>query len=260
MFFWRLLRRYTSLFLRYLHISIIEAQSQYQSTRLGILWLPLSTLIFTALLAFVFKHSDAVPVGDFFVYVLSGYTLWMFIQDSISGSTDVIQKRLDFAVHNNITMPGLFFKILVDRLFELGVNTLLLLIILMILSRGNFGPNMFLIFLFIPMISATSVATAYLVNLITILFPDMGAVIRTSVRFIFFASPVFWVYDGVGGVRHLLATYNPVAYYLRITRQVYGIESFSLRTWLIALAISAFLTVLSALVYSRTKSLVTNIK
>ncbi|OAM81239.1 ABC transporter permease [Devosia elaeis] len=258
--FWRWLRPYLSLLIRFFHISFIEAQSEHQSTKLGILWIPLSTLIFTALLALVFKHSDAVPVGDFFVYVLSGYILWLFIQDSISGSTTVIQSRLDFAIHNNISMLGLFLKVLVDRLFELGINTVLLVVALALFSPHSFGPNLLLALVLLPLISLTSISLAYLVNLVTIMFPDMGAVIRTGVRFVFFASPVFWVYDGVTGVRHLLATYNPVSYYLAINRQVFGVEPVMLRTWLTAMVISAALVAISALTFARTKSIVTNIK
>jgi ABC-type polysaccharide/polyol phosphate export permease len=260
MTFWRWLWPYPSLLIRFVHISFLEAQSEHQSTKLGIFWIPLSTLIFTALLAFVFRHSDAVPVGDFFLYVLSGYILWQFIQDSISGSTTVIQSRLEFAIHNNISMLGLFLKVLVDRLFELGVNTILLLLALVILSPSSFGFNMLLFLILLPLISLTSISLAYLVNLITIMFPDMGAVIRTGVRFVFFASPVFWVYDGVTGIRHLLATYNPVAYYLSANRQVFGVDPVSAQTWIVAIIVSAVLVSISAFTFARTKSIVTNIK
>lgn len=222
--------------------------------------MPLSTLIFTSLLAFVFKHSDAVPVSEFFVYVLSGYILWQFIQDSISGSTNLIQTRLDFAVHNNISMFGLFLKVLVDRLFELSINTCLLLVALLVFSPSSLGPSILLLVVFVPLISATSVSLAYLINLVTIIFPDMGAIIRTAVRFVFFASPIFWVYDGVGGIRHLLATYNPVSYYLSLNRQIFGIQPLQLSSWLVVTIISAVLMVLSTLIFSRTKTIVTNIK
>jgi lipopolysaccharide transport system permease protein len=260
MHLWQWLRPYPSLFVRFFHISFLEAQSEHQNTKLGILWIPLSTLIFTALLAVVFKHSDAVPVADFFLYVLSGYILWQFIQDSISGSTTVIQSRLDFAIHNNISMLGLFLKVLVDRLFELSINIALLMAALLLLSPQSFGINLLLIVILLPLISLTSISIAYIVNLVTIMFPDMGAIIRTGVRFVFFASPVFWVYDGVTGVRHLLATYNPVSYYLAISRQVFGVEPVMLQSWAVATMISAGLVVVSALIFARTKSIVTNIK
>lgn len=258
--YWRRLRPYPSLLVRFLHISFLEAQAEHQSTRLGILWMPLSTLIFTGLLALVFRHSDTVPVADFFVYVLTGYVLWQFIQDSITGSTNVIQSRLDFAVHNNISILGLFLKVLVDRLLEMGINTVLVLISLILFSPSSIGLNLLLVVAFLPLICATSVAMAYIVNLITIIFPDMGAIIRTGVRFVFFASPVFWVYDGVGGVRHLLATYNPVSYYLSISRQMFGIEPFHAKAWLLVTVMAVILMIMSWFIFSRTKNIVTNIK
>lgn len=257
---WRRLRPYPSLLVRFLHISFLEAQSEHQSTRLGILWMPLSTLIFTGLLAFVFKRTDNTPVGDFFIYVLSGYTLWQFILESVSGSTELIQKRLDFAIHNNIAMFGLFLKVLVDRLFELGINTILLLLAMLILSPDSFGANLLLSVPLVFLISVTSIALAYPVNLVTIIFPDMGAIIRTGMRFVFFASPVFWVYDGVGGIRHYLATYNPVSYYLALSRQVFGVEPLRLYTWIVVIIIASVLMLISQLIFSRTKTLVTNIK
>lgn len=258
--FWRWLRPYPSLLIRYFHISFLEAQSEHQNTRLGILWIPLSTLIFTALLAFVFKHSDAVPIGTFFLYVLSGYVFWQFIQESIAGSTTIIQTRLEFALHNNISMAGLFLKTLVDRLFELSVNTALLFVAVIVIAPSHLGPTLFLLLLLVPLISVTSVSLAYLVNLTTIIFPDMGAIIRTSVRLVFFASPVFWVYDNVGGVRHLLGTYNPVSYYLSAARQTFQIELLDPKSWIVIGVISAVLAAFSAVVYSRTKTIVTNIK
>jgi len=260
MVIWQRLRPYPSLLVRHLQISFLEAQSEHQSTRLGILWLPLSTLVFTGLLALLFKHSDEMSVGYFFIYVLSGYTLWLFIQDSISGSTDLIQKKLTFAIHNNISMFGLFAKSLIDRLFELGINTALLVGALILIAPSNLQANLLLFALFIPIISVTSVAVSYMVNLVTIIYPDTGAIIRTAVRFIFFASPVFWTYEGTGGLKHLLATYNPVSYYLGLNRQVFGIEPLAIKPWLIAAAISVVLMAVSAFAFSRTKSIVTNIK
>lgn len=260
MTFWRQLRLYISTAIRYLHISYIEAKAAYQGTRLGLLWLPLSTLIFTSMLALIFRHSDTMPIAEFFLYVLCGYTLWQFISDSISGSTDVIQKRFDFALHNNLTLFGLFAKLLVDRLFEYAVNVALLLLAIVILAPGMLGVNLLLALPFLPVLIVTSLALAYIVNVITVFAPDFSAVIKTAVRFVFFASPVFWSPAERTDIRHLLATYNPVSYYLSLARQVFGVEPFSLSTWTIALGISAAICLAGAVAYSQTNRLVTNIK
>jgi ABC-type polysaccharide/polyol phosphate export permease len=260
MTFWRRLRLYISTAVRYLHISYIEARAGYQGTRLGLLWLPLSTLIFTSMLALIFRHSDTMPIAEFFLYVLCGYTLWQFIAGSISGSTDVIQKKFDFALHNNLSLIGLFAKLLVDRLFEYAINVALVLVAIALLAPSMLGLNLLLAIPFLPLLIVTSLALAYIVNVVTVFAPDMSAVIKTAVRFIFFASPVFWSAAERTDIRQLLATYNPVAYYLGVARQVFGVEPFSLSTWTIALIISTCICLAGAVAYSHSSRLVTNIK
>lgn len=73
--------------------------------------------------------------------------------------------------------------------------------------------------------SLLSVALAYLVNYVTLVVPDIGQLISSIVRFLFFATPIFWVFDAQSsGVQRLLATYNPVSYFLGATRQALAVE------------------------------------
>lgn len=260
MILWRRIRPFLSTSVRFMHISLLESQSQYQGTRLGLLWLPASTLIFTSMLALVFRHSDTVPMADFFLYVLSGYTLWQFIQGSINGSTDIIQKRLEFAIHNNLTLAGLFGKLLVDRLFEYSINLAVLVAAIILLRPNYIGWHIFLFIPFISIIIPTSIAVSYLVNIVTVLVPDMATLIRTSTRFIFFASPIFWIASERTGVRQLLSQYNPVAYFLGMVRQVFGIAPIESAAWIGSACICGLACVVGYAAFSRSKSFVRNIK
>ena len=258
---WHWLRPYISLFVRFMRISFLEAKSEYYGTRLGLLWLPTSTLIFTAMLALVFRHSDSMPIQEFFLYVLSGYVLWLFIQDSINGSTDVIQKRLEFAIHNNLSLAGLFGKLLVDRLFMFSLNLILLVAAVVVLAPQLIGLNLFAFIPFLIIVTATSLAVAYIVNLTTVAFPDLATLIRTGTRFVFFASPIFWTPadDGMG-IRQVLVTYNPVSYFLGMIRQCFGLEAFSALTWGISLSMGGLLCLVGWIAFSRSESMIRNIK
>lgn len=260
MVLWRRIRPFLSTFVRFLHISYLEAKSQYRGARLGILWIPVSTLIFAAMLSLVFRHSDAMSMTDFFLYVLSGYTLWGFILASVVSSTDVIQKRLEFAIHNNLTLAGLFGKLLVDRLFEYGINLAVLVAIIVIMSPTKLGLELLLFIPFIAIIVLTSLSTAYLVNIITVFVPDLASLIRTGIRFVFFASPVFWVASERTGVRAFLATYNPVSYYLGMCRQVFGITPLEAFPWIGGLTVSLALCLAGAFAFVQSSSFVRNIK
>lgn len=257
---WQRVRSKLSVAIRFLRISYLEAKSEYQGTKLGLAWVPVSTLIFTAMLALVFRQSDAGTQVDFFLYVLAGYVLWNFISDSIAGSVDIIQKRLEFALHNNLTLFGLFLKTLADRLFIYSINVLSLAICVVLLKWSALGYQLFLIVPFAIIITAASVSTSYLVNVITIYFPDMALMIKTAVRFVFFASPIFWIADDAEGVRGLLSTYNPAAYFLSMSRQVFGIEPFALHIWLISSLLTLFLAAVGMIAYRRTEGFVRNVK
>lgn len=259
---WLFVRSILSTFVRFMRISYLEAKADYQNTRLGLLWMPLSTLVFSALLGLVFHSGGSHSPAQFFLYVLSGYITWSFISDSISSSVSLIQSRLDFAVHNNMGVAGLFGKVLADRVFEYGINVGLLIIATALLAPAGFGLHSLLFVPFVAMLAATSLAVSYLVNLLTLLFADLGNIIKTGVRLMFFATPVFWAAGerSSGDIRVILETYNPAAYYLQMSREVFGIEPLSWHVWLISAAITLMVTALGAVLYSRTYNFVRNVK
>ncbi|WP_048649307.1 ABC transporter permease [Nitratireductor soli] len=258
---WKRIRPYLSGIVRLFHISYIEAKSEHKGTYLGILWVPLSTLIFTAMLALVFRHSDTVPLADFFLYVLIGYVFWGFIASSITGSLDVIQGRLEFAIHNNLSLAGLFGKLLIDRLFVFFINLIPFLALLIVLRPGLLGMQVLLFIPFLVLAVLTSLGAAYLVNTMTIFFPDLKAMFRVGTRFMFFASPVFWSAAATGtGLRVMLVQYNPAAYYLSLPRQVFGIEPLDANTWLTATIISAIVCMTGYLAYHHSQGFVRNLK
>ena len=257
---WQRVRPLLSNFVRYMHISYLEAKSSYEGTALGIFWIPASTLIFSALLGLVFRNPGTHTPVEFFLYVLSGYTAWNFISDSIGGSTSIIQSKLDFAIHNNLSLPGLFAKNVGDLFFEFSLNVALLVIALVILAPGHFGLNTLLIVPLVGLLAVTSMAVGYLVNLMTIYFPDLANVIKTAMRFLFFATPVFWAAEDKGGIRAALERYNPAAYYLHITRQVFGIEPLNWQVWALAIGGTVVFCVVGLAAYRQTNAFVRNLK
>lgn len=259
---WKSIRAFLSGLVRFFHISYIEAKADQQGTYLGILWLPLSSLIFAAMLALVFRQSGTMSLTDFFLYVFTGYVFCGFIADSISGSTDVIQSRFEFAVHNNLSLPGLFGKLLIDRLFLYFLNLVPLAILLLLLAPEKLSaPALALFIPFLALIVLTSLGTAYLVNMITIFFPDLKTVLKVGTRFMFFVSPVFWsAADTTSGPRALLVQYNPMAYFLSLPRQVFGIEPLDPKPWLIAAIVSVVICVTGWVAYHRSQAFIRNLK
>jgi lipopolysaccharide transport system permease protein len=258
---WGKIRPCLSWAARFTHISYIETMSTYSGSWLGMLWSPLSAIVFSATLAFVFRPVAATAYVDFFLYVLIGYTFWGFVADSITGSTDVIQSRMDFALHNNLSLGQLYAKILVDRLFSFGLDLIAVAAIMLLLRPSGFGPATLLMGPFLLLISLASIGGGYLVNLITVFVPDTKVPIAVATRLLFFVSPVFWApNDAQEGPRALLVDLNPIAYFLSLPRQVLGIEALDPWPWLVAGLFGVALGVVGYLAYVRSISVVRNLK
>ena len=257
---WRRIRPLSSTTFRFLRIASIEARNQHSGARLGLLWTPLSAIIFSALLGLIFRHSDTVPAAVFFLYVYCGYVFWIFVSDSLTGSTNLIQTQLDFSVHNNLSVLGLFGKALVDRLFKYFLNVGALLLMILVLSPWAFSPTLALFPLFLALALLTSIGVSYLINIVTILYPDMRTAVQVGARIMFFASPVFWSAEASHGARKLLVTYNPVAYYLSVCRQVFGLQPFEPFAWGVMAGFSIAIAGLGYLALAASQNFVRNFK
>lgn len=258
---WRRIRPLLSMSVRFMHISYLEAKSDYQGTKLGIFWIPFSTLIFTLLLGLVFHSPEGgMTVLQFILFVLAGYVSWNFISDSISGSTNIIQSSLDFAVHSRLTLAGLFGKTLADRLFEYGLNIAVLFVAVLIVSPTSLGWPLLLFVPFLVLLSFTSLAVSYLVNLLTLFVPDLANVVKTAMRFLFFATPIFWEASDRTDIRGILEIYNPAAYYLNMSRQVFGIEPLDWTIWIVGVVITLIISLAGYIAYQRSHRFVRNIK
>lgn len=212
------------------------------------------------MLALIFRQSH-VPPREFFPYVLAGYVLWGFIASTITSSTTVIQRQFDFAVHNQMSLPGLFFKLLIDRLLRFALDLTLVVGAVVLLEPETLGAHLLLVPVLLAIISLVSIAVSYTTNLMVILLPDLEGVTGVGVRFMFFVSPIFWSAEGsAGGARGMLVTYNPVTYYLSSFRQAFGIAPFDLHTWAVMLGISSAICTIGWFVYSSSAKFVVNLK
>ncbi|MEO7221534.1 MAG: ABC transporter [Devosia sp.] len=257
---WLRIRPYFSTLVRFMHISYLEAKSDYEGTRLGILWIPVGTLSFSLIIGFVLRANGSMDPIAFFLYVLSGYVCWNFISDSVVRSTRIIQSKFDFAVHNNLTLAGLFGKMLADRGFEFGLELLALMLAVLILAPWSYGPPILLLLVLLPMLAVVSLALSYLINLLTLSFPDFGNVVSTVVRLMLFATPIFWRVDDASDMRVLLEIYNPASYYLMMMRQTFGLEPIEPHIWLVGALISLGVTVAGFVAYRRSNSFVKNLR
>ncbi len=254
------LRNIVSKTIRLFLIVYFENKSAYERTKIGLLWIPASTIAFVLTLSLVFGPKDSDNPSHFFLYVFIGYTLWIFILDSITQSANIIQGQIDFANHNKMSLIDLYLKNLFDRLFRHLMNVAALFAFAGFFSPGTIWISFLFYIPFVVLIMATSLGISYLINYMTLIFPDVEKVIHIVARFLFFLSPVFWMADPSDeGPRSLLLIYNPVSYFLSIARQIFFVDAFNPFSWMVAIGITAAICIAGFVCYSLTKNHVRNI-
>ena len=237
-------------YLRWFLISYYETKSNYNNTKIGLLWVPLANMVFVVLLVMLFATGGRQGIADYFVYVSLGFMVWIFVADTLAQGANVFSTKKEFAISNNLNISSLLTKETMDRFFRHLLNIGLLFLIMIIFVQNVTIIRLLMYGLFLVFAFLTSYYLSYLLSSIVLLVPDIGKGIPTLTRFMFFASPVFWRTDinatlsGVDGTmnfRVLLQHFNPVSYYLSIPRQIFAIEPVSMQRISIAIAVSLLL-------------------
>lgn len=208
---------------RWLAISIYEVSGRFADTRLGILWLPISNLFIIALLVGLFAHGNNDGILHFAQYVGFGYIMWVFISDSINGGAMVLKSQLGFASSNNMSITQLFLKMTIERGYVLMLSIVTVSPLLLWGDPFQIIPKIMLLISAIILSILVSFYLSYVLSVAVLFVPDLGKFINSMTRFMFFASPVFWVNNGEG-IRGILSSYNPIAWFLTLGRQALGIS------------------------------------
>lgn len=72
-------------------------------------------------------------------------------------------------------------------------------------------------------------------------FPDAKYLVQNAMRVGMFLTPVFWTYEGSGGIRHIFYAWNPFTYFLDIIRMPITVGYIPATSLLIATAIGIFM-------------------
>ncbi|PHR56624.1 MAG: hypothetical protein COA43_13440 [Robiginitomaculum sp.] len=229
---------------RWTAVSVYSVNARFADTKLRVLWLPLSNSIFIALLIGLFSKTGQQGLHHFAVYITFGYVTWMFIADTINGGCNIMKSQLTLAAFHSMSITQLFVKNTIERGYVLLINYVFFGIIIFSYGTLFFPIQIILVGLYLLFLLFTGFLLSYCFSILVLYIPDMGRLIGNASRLLFFASPVFWVDHGGEGFRSVLVTYNPVAYYLHLGRQILGVEEASVRVYIILFLITTVLFLL----------------
>ncbi|HUY35233.1 MAG TPA: ABC transporter permease [Pirellulales bacterium] len=214
---------------RYFWMSLVrmDLRTRYRRSVLGLGWSLLNPIAMTAVLCTVFHNLFKMDIEEYAPFLLSGLTLWNFLQASITQGCDcfytaetyIRQYPTPLAIHPLRTVLGAAFH------FSLSMCVVLVLT----WCFQGFG-NLPVLYSLVPSLILLFVlgwSLAILTGLAGVFFPDMKHLLEIVLQIVYYISPIMYKAEMLSsGDRGLgwLAEYNPVTWLMALIREpiLYG--------------------------------------
>jgi ABC-type polysaccharide/polyol phosphate export permease len=193
-------------------------RAQYRRTYLGPWWITLQTVIFIAGLSFLFGILLGRSMETFVPYVAMGFILFTWMTGMISSGANAFVGN-SAALH---TTPGPL-SVYVLRGFATStiqfLHDLIVIVAVIIVFQVQLTWSLVLFPLGLVLIIVNGIAVGLWLGPVVARYRDVGQLVGSVVRVLFFVTPIFWVADELSaGQRAVLAGWNPLAYLLDISR------------------------------------------
>lgn len=206
-----------------------EFISRYKRSYLGILWAVFGFMIFTLLLVFFRMAITGRNSVEHGLWVVFGFLSFQLIMTGINDGTGVFLQA-----SNWLRSSRLPFSLFIYR----GITRAMIVFFFNVVGAG------FILFYFkyqppvsawmaIPGLAVIILNAIWIYMFLGVLcarYRDLGHLINSMTRMMLFISPVVWE-PGEGGMRTMVAKYNPISYFMEVVRGPLLDQAVPLFTW-----------------------------
>jgi homopolymeric O-antigen transport system permease protein len=183
------------------------------------------------------------PIAFFLPYLAVGLIIWQFMASCINEGAEVFIRNEGLIKHLPAPLSVHVYRLVWRQLLFFGHNALVWLALILIFPRP-LGWSSLLALPALAVIVLNGVWVAILIGIVATRYRDIPPVTASIVTLMFFMTPIVWNYEdlinkgGPGAQRARLAELNPFLHFVEILRRPMIGESFELRHWVVALAIT----------------------
>jgi homopolymeric O-antigen transport system permease protein len=210
----------------WLYSSWIEILLSYRSTVLGPLWILIGSLTFVFFVGML--YGRVVLNGQSNVYMAHlavGFTLWYFIQQSLVASCHFFSSNRIEVLDGDTNYTDLILKLITKNAIDF-LHSLPAIIIALVYAELMPSPEALIILITLPLVLINLLWMCTILSIVGARFPDVQEFTQSSLRLLFFLTPIMWVAQQHvrGPFVDALLYVNPFYYLLEVIRAplVYG--------------------------------------
>jgi homopolymeric O-antigen transport system permease protein len=193
---------------------------KYQRSVLGFLWTLLNPLFMVAVLVMVFTYVVRIPLPNYWAFLISGFFVWNFMQQSLSVGTYIFIEHANLIRSIAFPKEVLIISAVLTRLVEYLAELLLVAIILALVHHQGLPASFCVLPLLILLQLLLGVGLAMPIATISAFYNDVQHAIPIVLMAFFYISPVFYPVGLIPESFQSIYLTNPVAQLLTLYHAV----------------------------------------
>ena len=228
-----------------------DLKDRYRRSVLGLIWIVLSFLGFILIKALVFGNTYGGGDFDYFSHLVVGFALFGFIAASIPGGADVFANNKSWILSTDLPYTVYANMLVIRSMIELAIVSAAAAVTVIWLGNPTPG-HIWTVFPAILLYYLTALGLCFAFGPIATRYRDLVYFLQSMMRMLFFATPIIWV-AAPGSTRGVIATYNPLTYFLDIVRKPINEGVVSELAWIICGSCCLGIWIMGLLIFSTTK-------
>jgi lipopolysaccharide transport system permease protein len=218
-------------------LGIRELRHRYARSKLGQIWLTLSTAIMIGVLGGVWSLLWHQPVRELLPFVGTGIIIWNYLSQVLNECTGIFVGHSNLYRNQKMNFAVSIFSVIYRNALVLA-HSLIIVVVLIVV----FGvPVNWYQLQIIPAFALTWITIlwlGYVIAMICVRYRDVIQVITTWLMVLFFVTPVMWRPDFLPPQYHFIIDLNPLAQLLTLLRNPLLGQPVGAYTWLSTTAIA----------------------
>ena len=230
-----------------------DIQNRYRRSKFGVAWIALTHVMFIAAIVVFFSGFSDKNNDAFVHYISVGFAVFSFILANITDGGYVFINSKPWLLGTNLPTSVYVYKSVAKSVFTFVIQ---LLCSVIIISAFGWRPSLTLLWLGFaaPLILINVVVLQFFLGYLAARFRDVVHIVGALTRFLFFTTPILWVYDESSGLVRQIATLNPLTHYIEIFRSPFLGESPSMLSLNIVFALTIFGILFTSILASKLRS------
>jgi ABC-type polysaccharide/polyol phosphate export permease len=218
-------------------LGIRELRHRYARSKLGQVWLTLSTAIMIGALAAVWSLLWNQPIYQITPFFGVSIIMWTYLSQVLVDCTSIFVDQGNLYRNQKMNFSVSIYSVIYKNTIILAHS---LIIIVVLIVAFDVPVNWYLLQI-VPAFGLAWIGMAwlgYFIAMTCVRYRDIIQVITTWLSVLFFITPVMWKPDLLPRQYHLIIELNPLAQFLEILRNPFLGQPVSSYAWLITTAIA----------------------